>query len=258
MSLLGCIGIGIWYWLTTSDYGKCLMVATDTYWMGLIIGLFCGNPAKGFQVAATIELAFMGVVAVGGTLPSDKKLAALIAIPLTLKLNLDLGTALAVAIPFGMLGSVINNTGYVINTVTHEFMVKCVEKHKYNQMYFWAYGAPGLIKLPMSVIPVAAILYLTCHGTNAEVVLNFIPVWLNRSLTILGQILPAVGIISCVRVVGSKKLVPWFILGYFICVILPDMSTLMFAVVACLVAVIIVSNMSEDAISGAHKVKDNK
>lgn len=257
MSILGCIGVGIWYWLTTSDYGKPLMVATDTYWMGLVIGLFFGDPVRGFQVAATIELAYIGVVAVGGALPSDKKLAALIAIPLTLSINLDLGQALAVAIPFGMLGSAINNIGYVINSFSHELMVKFAKTKNYAGMYFAAYGLPGLVKLPLSVIPVAAILWLTCTGGNAEVVLNFMPDWLMNSLTLFGSVLPAVGIISCVRVVGGRKLLPWFILGYFICVVLPDLSTLTFAVIAAVVAVIAVSNMSDEAINAAAATDKN-
>lgn len=257
MSLLGCIAIGFWYWLTTSDYGKILMVATDTYWMGLIIGLFYGDPAKGFMVAATIELAYMGVVAVGGALPSDKKLAALIAIPLTLQLGLDLGTALAVAIPFGILGSVINNVGYVINSASHELMVKDINNKKYKRLYFDAYIIPGLIKLPLSVIPVAAILWLTCTGGNAETVLNWLPEWLNNSLELLGRVLPAVGIISCVRVVGGRRFLPWFILGYFLVKILP-MSTLVFAVIAACIAVIVVSIMSDDQIKGISNAQTGK
>ena len=65
--LLGCIGAGLWYWLITSDFAKVTIIMSDTYWMGLIIGTIYGQPAKGFMIAATIELAYMGVVSVGGT-----------------------------------------------------------------------------------------------------------------------------------------------------------------------------------------------
>ena len=158
MSFIGCLAIGLWYWVCQSDLSKVLIVPGDTYWMGLIIGLFFGNPAKGFMIAATIELAYMGVVGVGGTLPSDKKLAALIAIPLSLQLNLELGTALAIAIPFGMLGGIITNTGYALCSFTHEIMVRHVKEKKYGALYFDAYGYPLLVKLPLAVIPVTAIL----------------------------------------------------------------------------------------------------
>lgn len=252
--LLGCIGAGLWYWLITTDYAKCTIIMSDTYWMGLIIGLIYGQPAKGFMIAATIELAYMGVVGVGGTVPSDKRLAALIAIPLTLSTGLEVGQALAIAVPFGMLGSLIQNGGYVLNTFSHELMVKHVKEGKYNRLYFDAYAIPGIIKLPFSVIPVAAILYISLVGGNVEVVLNYIPLWLNDSLVLLGQVLPAVGIISCVRVVGGRKLLPWFVLGFFACEILPEMSTLTFAIIAACIAIVMVSIMDEDTINrmGAH------
>lgn len=248
MGFWGCLAIGIWYWVCQSDLSKVLIVPGDTYWMGLIIGLFFGDPAKGFMVAATIELAYMGVVGVGGTLPSDKKLAALIAIPLTLQLNLDLGAALAVAIPFGMLGGVITNTGYALCSFTHEIMVRHVKEKKYGLLYFDAYGYPLLVKFPLAVIPVTAILWLTLSGNNAEVVLSYIPDWLNNSLVLLGQVLPAVGLISCVRVIGTRKLLPWFVIGFFICKVITGISTLTFAILGTCVAVLIVSGMSSEQI----------
>lgn len=254
--LLGCIGAGLWYWLITSDFAKVTIIMSDTYWMGLIIGTIYGQPAKGFMIAATIELAYMGVVSVGGTVPSDKRLAALIAIPVSLSTGVDLGAALAIAIPFGMLGSLIQNFGYVINSFSHEVMVKHVNEKKYNLLYLDAYGIPGLIKLPLAAIPVTAILYLALVGGNAQAVLAFIPDWLNHSLVLLGEVLPAVGIISCVRVIGGRKLLPWFIVGFFMCKILPGMSTLTFAIIAACVAVIVIMNMDDDAISRANAKKE--
>ena len=227
MSFIGCLAIGLWYWVCQSDLSKVLIVPGDTYWMGLIIGLFFGNPAKGFMIAATIELAYMGVVGVGGTLPSDKKLAALIAIPLSLQLNLELGTALAIAIPFGMLGGIITNTGYALCSFTHEIMVRHVKEKKYGALYFDAYGYPLLVKLPLAVIPVTAILWLTLSGNNAELVLSYIPEWLNHSLVLLGQILPAVGLIS-------------------------------FAVIGTCIAALIVSSMSPDALKATANASTSK
>ncbi len=67
---------------------------------------------------ATIQLIYMGGIEAGGNIPSDQALAACIAIPAALLSNLDANAAVALAVPFGVLGVLINNVRRTFNSFT--------------------------------------------------------------------------------------------------------------------------------------------
>ena len=83
--------------------------------LGVIIGLVYGDVAKGLMYGATIQLMYMGGIEAGGNIPSDQGLASCIAIPAAIATNLDPAAAVALAVPFGVLGVLINNVRGAIN-----------------------------------------------------------------------------------------------------------------------------------------------
>ena len=111
--------------------------------------------------------------------------------------GVDLGAALAIAIPFGMLGSLIQNFGYVINSFSHEVMVKHVHEKKYNLLYLDAYGIPGLIMTAPILLPIATEVYhIDPRHFGVVIVVNLV----------LGLMTPPVGLSFFVAsaVTGAK------------------------------------------------------
>ncbi len=76
---------------------------------GFVVGLILGDPAKGTLVGAAINLAYLGFISAGGSLPGDPALAGWVGTTLALAGNLEYGQALALAVPIGLLGTVIWN-----------------------------------------------------------------------------------------------------------------------------------------------------
>ena len=56
------------------------------------------------MIGASVEMVYLGMVAAGANIPADECLAGVIAIPIALQSGIDPGTAVTLAIPFGLLG----------------------------------------------------------------------------------------------------------------------------------------------------------
>ena len=74
---------------------------------GFLVGLVMGDPVQGAIIGGTINLIFLGHMSVGGSIPSDMALAGYVGTAFALALNTSLEAALALALPIGILGTVV-------------------------------------------------------------------------------------------------------------------------------------------------------
>lgn len=74
---------------------------------GLVVGLILGNPVQGTIIGATINVIYLGLVSAGGSLPADSGMAGIMGTTFALIGGLDTNTALALAVPMGLVGAVI-------------------------------------------------------------------------------------------------------------------------------------------------------
>ena len=74
---------------------------------GLVVGLILGNPVQGTINGATNTYIYLGLVSAGGSLPADSGMAGIMGTTFALIGGLDTNTALALAVPMGLVGAVI-------------------------------------------------------------------------------------------------------------------------------------------------------
>ncbi len=74
---------------------------------GTLVGLILGHPAEGVIIGAAIQLPYIAFISAGGTIPSDPGLAGVLGTAFAIVGNVDPATAITIAIPFGLLGTVV-------------------------------------------------------------------------------------------------------------------------------------------------------
>jgi mannose/fructose/N-acetylgalactosamine-specific phosphotransferase system component IID/mannose/fructose/N-acetylgalactosamine-specific phosphotransferase system component IIC len=240
VSILGAIGFGLYYWLAYYDTVLIAWIGQPMV-QGFVWGILFGNVPLGMQCGGMIQLVYIASVAVGANMPADRVLAAIVAIPIALTAGMTPEQSLALAVPFGILGTAMDNARRLINGLWNRKSYRDVEKLNYGALKFNAYFGPALVSLPIRAIPVAAIMYFGVG--NADKILGWLPEWLTHGMAVVGGMLPAIGMLACTRMIGKRNLLPYFVIGYFVMKILP-MGTLTFAIFALMVALLVILSMS--------------
>lgn len=207
--------VGILYWLAMGRANYYFSFAfRKPVVLGVFIGLIFGDVQAGLLYGATIQLLYMGGIEAGGNIPSDQGLAACIAIPAALLSNLDANTAVALAVPFGVLGVLINNVRRTINSFYTTRADRLVEEGKYDRLSLFSFVIPWLTNGLLYFTPVFV---ATLFGANVvQAFINIIPDWLMNGLSNAGGMLPALGFALTLVVMGKKQYLPFFVLGFFL------------------------------------------
>jgi D-glucosaminate-specific PTS system IIC component len=182
--------------------------------MALPIGLIMGDVPTAMAVGASIELVYMGMVAAGSNMPADECLAGLIAIPIALQTGMDPQMAVTFAIPFGILGVFVDQARRTINAGFAHLADKYAQNANTKGIYMCAFVWPMLLGFFLRFPPVFLANY---YGADAvQGFLNIIPEWILHGLSVAGGILPALGFAIIIFIIGKPKLLPFFIIGFFL------------------------------------------
>ncbi|MBV6371573.1 PTS system, D-glucosaminate-specific IIC component [Enterococcus sp. AZ009] len=212
--LIPSILVGLTYWLAMGRAQYYFSFAfRNPVVLGVVIGWIFGDVSAGLLYGATIQLLYMGGIEAGGNIPSDRALAACIAIPAALQNGLDPNTAVALAVPFGVLGVLINNVRRTINSFYNTQADKFVSEHQYERLSLFSFVIPWLTNGLLYFTPVFV---ATMFGANVvQAFINIIPEWLMNELSNAGGMLPALGFALTLVVMGKKQYLPFFVIGFF-------------------------------------------
>lgn len=215
MSTLGIAIIsGLLYFLATQRLGYSLAGSFGApVMLGFVFGAVFGDPIQGLIIGASINLLYLGVVFTGGNVPSDGPLAACIAIPVALQLNLDVDTAVAIAVPFGILGSFLDQIRRTSNLIWLHRADKYAADGDEKGIYMCAMVYPTIVAFFIRFIPVFVI---NMFGASAvETMLDYLPAFITTGLSVAGGILPAIGFAIIIMSIGRKELLPYYFMGFF-------------------------------------------
>ena len=183
--------------------------------LGWAVGLVMGHVKEGAVLGALIQTIFLGVTYYGGAVPSDTRLATCIAVPLTIACGLDQSAAIGIAVPFGALGAALEPVVRTVNTtVWGPFVDRAIERLDFKNIYLGSSLYPFVVGWFLSAPIVIVILLLGQGAVNATV--GSLPAWLTQGLSVMGGLLPALGFAMYIRVIGSVKTIPFFIIGFYL------------------------------------------
>lgn len=179
---------------------------------GTVVGIIMGDPVTGAMMGASINLIYLGVVSVGGETPSNPGVAAVFGTALAMASGLDMEAAVALAVPFGIIGSVFPTVLRSIYILNAHRIQEAVKKQRFGEMKFWFY-ITILIRGALGFIVVFIGLYAGSEACTA--VVGALPDWAMNGLSVIGKMLPALGLAVGVTMVmkRSEELV-FFIIAF--------------------------------------------
>lgn len=206
---------GIWYAIAGWRPGY----STHEIWMfpltvAVPIGLLMGDLSGAIVIGCAISMMYVGIVAPGSEMPSDMSLAGLIGIPIALAIGADAGTAITIALPFGILGVFLNQIRRIINANFAHAADRYAVEGNTKGIGRCAVLYPLLMNFVTKFPPAFAAVYF--GPTVVEKVIDILPDFVMTGLSAAGGLMPAIGFAILIRLIATKSIFPFFFMGFFI------------------------------------------
>ncbi|MHB8806624.1 MAG: PTS mannose/fructose/sorbose/N-acetylgalactosamine transporter subunit IIC [Anaerolineaceae bacterium] len=203
--------------------------------LGPLIGLALGDIKTGIILGASLESIFMGVSAVGGSLPSDWATATVIVVSYAILTGQNAEAGLALAIP---IGTIVMSLGAIWTPITTGLVPhweKLAGEGKINKLFAQTSLQFTITTLYTSVLMFFAIAY-GVEGLGT--LMAKMPVWVLRGMGAASAMMIGVGISILTSMIWSPKVGVFFFLGFVMAKSL-GLSTLAIAVIGIVIAVAI-------------------
>lgn len=213
-----------------------------------LVGLVLGDLQTGIILGATFEAAFLGVIAVGGSMPADPTLGAVFGTSVSIIGGVTSEVALSIGVPVAILGMSLSAIPmFLIFPFTQPIAQKCAERG----------DAQGLKRMTLTMGALmsfftAIIVFLGVY-MGAEAVgglMETLPMWIVGGLTVAGKLLPAIGFALLLNLLFSKKVIAFFFLGYVLAMYLA-LPSIVIAVMAIVLGIYTYYNMPQNKMAAA-------
>ncbi|WP_277047039.1 PTS sugar transporter subunit IIC [Solobacterium moorei] len=214
MSIFQALLIGILYYISDSPwpFGEGYYVLQRPLVAGFLAGLVLGKPVEGTIIGATMNLIYLGHITVGGTMPGDMALAGYLGTALALSSNIDVNQALAIAVPLGIMGTIVWHTKMSVNSVFCHWIDKEVADGNIGKAEILSWFPAQLL---LVIIKIPAIFIAAYFGSSiVSNVLNMISPTLQHGLSVAGGLLPALGIALNLRSILKTSTLPYLVAGF--------------------------------------------
>ena len=184
--------------------------------IGPVVGLILGDFSTGLYIGAQLELIFMGVALVGGTAPTNMAIGAVLGTAFAITMGEGLEAAIAIALPGAVLGAFLEQFAKILSSATvirgadkyaaegNEYGIQWM-LHLGNLLHFLAYFIPTFLALQFG-------------STYVEGLFNAFPEWLRIGLATSAHVLPVLGFGMLLTILGDKKVLPFFFIGFMFAV----------------------------------------
>ena len=187
---------------------------------GLFVGIIFGDPVKGAEIGAAINLLYIGFISAGGSIPADPSVAGWVGTALALAGGLDASAGIALGVAVGLLGTIIFFTRMSVDAVFAHWADARAEAGDISGVARMNWLPPQIFLFVISFFPATIAVY-----AGAPVVADWIN-WLNgnapwvlKGFEIAGGLLPAIGIALNMRFIFRGSVIPYFFIGYYVSVL---------------------------------------
>jgi len=187
---------------------------------GIVVGLILGYPVEGAMIAATLALAYFGIINVGGSVPPDFLFGGTAGTALSIEmLSLvggDASTAIAVILPLIIPLSVLSAQVWMFSHAISVVPLHMADKWALNLETGKMAMANALMVVFYALIGVAPLTLMLFVGpTVAATALQVIPSWLMAGLAVGARVLSMVGLGILLSLQYKHSTVGFFLLGFF-------------------------------------------
>ncbi|MGD0708132.1 MAG: PTS sugar transporter subunit IIC [Anaerolineaceae bacterium] len=201
-----------------------------------IAGLVLGDFRTGIIMGAGLESIFMGISAIGGSIPADPTSASLIAVAYAVLTGATTDSGLALALPIGtVMASISMIVMSLLSNPLAPYWERVAVKGKNNQLAIQSIIFSILMNLASAVVLFLAIAYGVA-GLNSF--LASLPSWVMTGLGAASGMMLAVGFAILTSMIWSGEVGAFFFLGYVL-VKYANLSVIPIAVIGIVIAITI-------------------
>lgn len=238
MTLLQALLLGVLYWLAVGNLPFVgLWSVQRPLVCGLIAGVILGDPVAGAVTGASINLVYLGLISAGGSMPADMALAGILGTAYAITGGLSAETALALAVPIGILGTIVWYLRMTFDSVFVRLADRMIAQERYERLWVANVALPQLFAAAITIVPCTVAAYF-----GAAYIQSFIDMMSGPVLTVfqvIGGLMPALGIAITLQYIFKGEAVVFLFLG-FILAVYSGLGLLPLGVIALLVAVVYV------------------
>ena len=207
--------------------------------MGTLVGLVLGDLQTGVMVGATLELVWLGAMAIGASNPPDMISGSIIGTAYVIVTGSDVAASVALAVPVSMLMQSLWNLMMMIivpmlAAKADKYALACDNKG-IDRMHYIA------IIIQVGILSVLTAIGFYVGSSVMENLVNSIPVFITNGLNYAMGIIPAIGFAMLARMIVNKKLA-CFLFFAFLLVAYFNLSIVGVTAIACVVAAILIFN----------------
>lgn len=193
-------------WSRWSLYFGAPMIA------GVFWGVVLGDLPYGLEVGATIMMAYLGLVAIGGSIPSDLALAGYLGVLMTMLSGADASVGLAIAVPLGVLGSLCSTAKMSLNPIWVHMADKYAASGNTQGVIFMNRVGSQVIPFLTYFIPTVLCVYFGAPAL--ETLIANVPAQLLTVLSLMGHMIPALGLGMLFNAIYKKSILPYLLIGF--------------------------------------------
>jgi mannose/fructose/N-acetylgalactosamine-specific phosphotransferase system component IIC len=186
---------------------------------GLIVGIIFGDPAKGAEIGASINLLYIGFISAGGSIPADPSVAGWVGTALAMAGGLDAQAAIGLGVAVGLLGTIVFFTRMSVDAVFAHWADARAEAGDIGGVARMNWLPPQIFLFLISFIPATVAVYAG-SGVVSDWIswLNTNAPWVIKGFEIAGGLLPALGIAMNMRFIFRGTVAAYFFIGYLVSV----------------------------------------
>lgn len=215
MQLLYALIIALFTWLVATAFPMWLrwpMYFGAPLVAGLVNGILLGDLSYGLLCGGTIMMAYIGLVAIGGSLPSDLSLAGYLGVYMTMASHADPSVGLPIAVSLGFLGILCSNAKMALNPIW---------VHKADQ-YAADGNDRGVVMMNLfasQIIPfityfLPAFFCVLFGAPFMDKMLAIVPDQVIGILKLIGAMIPALGLAMLMNMMSKRSTIPFFLIGF--------------------------------------------
>lgn len=181
--------------------------------IGPLTGLILGDLTTGIEIGAALELAYIGVVEIGASVPQDMVSSGVLGTVFAITTGKGISAALTFGLPLSMLVLLVQNLAYVF--IAPLYVAKCDKyakagnSKKLSRMAFW--GGTIVNFVPSTILIMLAFYF--GKGFSSTII-NAIPQFVQDGLVVASGLLPAFGFAMLIQQILRKEILPYLILGF--------------------------------------------
>ena len=191
---------------------------------GPIVGAILGNVELGLVVGGTYQLMTIGNMPIGGAQPPNAVIGGIMAAIFACTLeNVDANAAVALAIPFALLGQYGVTLFFTLRAPLLEFFRGCAVNADTKGITKWTIISECILGLIFSFI---VTLFFIGGQTFGQTVVDAIPAWLNNGLSAAGNMMKFVGFAILLKIMMSRDMWGFFFMGFGLALIATNVAAI--------------------------------